>query len=61
MMYSYQKDEPGQWAVGLFDQEGKWQTESVWCTPEEAAERVHWLNGRGPAIDDDEATSNGQY
>lgn len=60
-MYSYQKTEPGQWSVGSFSEDGKWQSESVWYTPEEAAERAHWLNGgKSPATDDDEATSNGQ-
>jgi hypothetical protein len=60
-MYSYQKSEPGQWTVGRFAENGEWQPESVWCTPEEAAERTHWLNGgKTPVTDDDEATSNGQ-
>lgn len=60
-MYSYQKTEPGQWSVGTFTKDGEWQTESVWYTSEEAAERAHWLNGgKTPQSDDDEATSNGQ-
>ncbi|MFU0833754.1 MAG: hypothetical protein ACFWUC_12560 [Oscillospiraceae bacterium] len=47
-MYSYQKTEPGQWSVGMFTKDGEWQTESVWYTSEEAAERAHWLNGGKP-------------
>lgn len=58
-MYAYQKTEPGQWSVGVFSATGEWQTESVWNTPEEAAERVHWLNGgQTPETDDDEAVSH---
>ena len=48
-MYSYQKAEPGIWSVGRFTPEGKWRQESSWNTPEEAAERAHWLNGGGTA------------
>jgi hypothetical protein len=58
VMYSYQKAEPGQWSVGVFTTNGDWRTESVWNTPEEAAERVHWLNGeQTPKMDDDEPSS----
>lgn len=56
-MYSYQKSEPGRWAAGFFHEDGKWETESEWNTSEEAAERVHWLNGKqSPETDDDEAS-----
>jgi hypothetical protein len=59
MAYSYQKSEPGRWTVGCFTSGGIWQTESSWNTPEEAAERVHWLNGGQSALaDDDEASSH---
>ena len=55
-MYSYQKSEPGRWAAGFFHADGKWESESEWNTPEEAAERVHWLNGtQTTKTDDDEA------
>jgi hypothetical protein len=60
-MYSYQKTEPGQWSVGLFTEGGQWQTESVWYTPEEAAERAHWLNrGTAPTMEDIKSSLNGQ-
>ena len=56
--YSYQKSEPGRWAVGSFAQDGSWKTESEWNTAEEAAERAHWLNGGASSkTDDDEASS----
>lgn len=56
MMYSYQKSEPGRWAVGQFRKNGDWETESFWNTSEEAAERAHWLNGGiDEKVDDDEA------
>jgi hypothetical protein len=34
------------WTVGFYDPEGNWIAESDWDTPEKAAERVHYLNGR---------------
>lgn len=56
-VYSYQKSEPGRWAAGFFHEDGKWETESEWNTPEEAAERAHWLNGKQTSeTDDDEAS-----
>ena len=33
------------WAVGYFDPAGQWQSESDHPNPEDAASRVHWLNG----------------
>jgi hypothetical protein len=44
-MYVYIRSEPGLWTVGFYDPTGKWFPESDWNTPEEAAERVHYLNG----------------
>lgn len=43
-MYSYQKSEPGIWTVGQFQNDGRWEQESKWSTPEEAAEHAHALN-----------------
>lgn len=58
-MYSYQKTKPGVWTAGSFNANGVWVPESSWNTPEEAAERSHWLNGgQGPHTDDDEACTN---
>lgn len=46
-MYVYIKSEASLWTVGFYDPDGEWQPESDWDTKEEAANRVHWLNGRG--------------
>lgn len=48
--YCYIKTEPALWTVGFNDPEGMWHTDSDHSTPEEAAQRVHWLNG-GHAMD----------
>lgn len=45
-MYVYIKTEATLWTVGFYDPAGKWHPESDWDTPEAAAERVHYLNGR---------------
>lgn len=44
-MYIYIKSEPSLWTVGFYDPDGKFISESDWDTKEEAAERVHYLNG----------------
>lgn len=44
-MWVYLKTEAQLWTVGFFGPEGKWFTESDWPSAEEAAERVHYLNG----------------
>ena len=44
-MYVYIRSEPGLWTVGFYDPDGEWIPESDWGSAEEAAERVHYLNG----------------
>lgn len=44
MTYVYQRSEPSLWTVGYY-QDGKWEPESDWPTPAEAARRVSALNG----------------
>lgn len=44
-MYVYIRSEPGLWTVGFYDPSGKWHAESDHATREEAAARIHWLNG----------------
>jgi hypothetical protein len=53
-MYVYIQAEPGLWTVGHYGPEGdttgmgpgrNWHPESDHSSPEEAAARVHWLNG----------------
>ncbi len=46
-MYVYIKSEDALWTVGFYSPDGKFQTESDHPTPEEAAARVHYLNGGG--------------
>ena len=44
-MYVYIQTEPQLWTVGFYDPNGKFQAESDHKTPDEAAERVRYLNG----------------
>ena len=45
-MYVYQKfAEAGVWTVGFYDPTGQWYAESDHTTSEDAAARVHYLNG----------------
>lgn len=53
-MYIYIKTEqcdghglclPGVWTVGFYDPDGKFQTDSDHNNREDAAKRVHYLNG----------------
>jgi hypothetical protein len=44
-MYVYIRSEPGLWTVGFYTKEGEWIPESDWNSTEEAAKRVHYLNG----------------
>ena len=44
-MYLYQSFEPGLYTVGCYTPDGKWIPESDHGSKEEAAERVHYLNG----------------
>lgn len=44
-MWVYLMSEPGLWTVGYYDPEGKWHTDNDYSDKNEAAERVHYLNG----------------
>ncbi len=44
-MYVYIRSEPGLYTVGFYSPDGEWHAESDWNLPEEAAARVHYLNG----------------
>jgi len=58
-MYVYIKKGLGVWTVGFFDPKGKWQTESDHYSPQQAAERVAWLNGKQiSTFDSDRLTVN---
>jgi hypothetical protein len=44
-MYIYKRSEPRLWTVGAYAPEGAWIPESDHSSPDEAARRVHYLNG----------------
>lgn len=44
-MYVYIKTEPSLWTVGFYKPDGTWTPESDYSTQQEAANRVHYLNG----------------
>ncbi|MFT4058954.1 MAG: hypothetical protein QM652_05335 [Legionella sp.] len=45
-MYVYIESEKGfLWTVGFYDPSGKWHPESDHTSPDEAANRVNFLNG----------------
>lgn len=44
-MFVYIRSEEELWTVGFYKPNGEWMPESDWRSPEEAAERVHYLNG----------------
>ena len=48
-MYVYIQSEPRLWTAGFYDPDGKWVAESDHGAAEDAAERVHYLNGGRPA------------
>jgi hypothetical protein len=45
MMWVYQRTEPELWTVGFYTPDGEWKTDGDFDSPEEAADRVHFLNG----------------
>lgn len=44
-MYVYIKSQPGLYTVGFYQPDGTWEPESDHSSTEEAAARVHYLNG----------------
>lgn len=50
-MYVYLRSEPQLWTVGFYTPDGKWVSESDYECRDDAAERVHWLNGGGKPSD----------
>lgn len=47
MGYCYIRSEPSLWTVGTYDS-GEWEPESDHSSPEDAARRVSYLNGKPP-------------
>ena len=44
-LWVYLRSESNLYTVGFYEPSGKWQPESDHGSPEEAAKRVHYLNG----------------
>ena len=44
-VYVYIKSESSLWTVGFYTPDGDWVPESDYATKEQAAARVHYLNG----------------
>lgn len=44
-MWLYKQTGTNLWTVGYYDPKGKWEPDSDHSSSEEAANRVHWLNG----------------
>lgn len=44
-VWVYQKTEPRLYTVGYYDPKGEWHPESDFDNAEDAAKRVHYLNG----------------
>jgi hypothetical protein len=44
-VWLYRKTEPRLWTVGFYTRAGSWEPESDHGSAEEAAARVHYLNG----------------
>lgn len=43
--YVYIRSEPGLWTVGFYKPDGTFNSESDWDNTEDAAKRVHYMNG----------------
>ncbi len=44
-MYVYIKTEKRLWTVGFYDPDGNWHSDNDYSYVEDAADRVHYLNG----------------
>lgn len=44
-MWVYIRTERNLWTVGFYGPDGKWHPDSDHTSSEDAARRVHWLNG----------------
>lgn len=44
-VWVYIQSEANLWTTGFYSPDGKWHPDSDWGSKDEAAERVHYLNG----------------
>lgn len=49
--YVYIRSEGQLWTVGFYDPDGRWVPESDHGSSDEAAARVHWLNGGAAKVE----------
>lgn len=54
-MYVYIQSEPHLWTVGFYDPAGKWHPDSDHNSRDEAARRVHYLNGGCEQTEEEQA------
>jgi hypothetical protein len=45
IMWGYKQTEPFLYTVGFYDPDGRWHSDSDHGSKDEAAKRVHYLNG----------------
>ena len=45
MTWVYIRSEPGLFTVGFYSPDGEWHADSDWGNKDDAADRVHFLNG----------------
>lgn len=45
MGFTFMRTEPTLWTTGFYRPDGKWEPDADHGSPDEAAGRVHWLNG----------------
>lgn len=50
LMWVYKKTEPTLYTVGYYDPSGEWHPEGDYPSKDAAAQRVHFLNGGGVAV-----------
>lgn len=56
MSWVYKRTEPGLWTVGFYTPSDEWEAESDHTSRDDAAARVHFLNGGTPVLELADAT-----
>lgn len=57
----YIQSESKLWTVGFYAPDGQWHTDSDHRSKQSAAERVAWLNGYNPSLDQALNENDGVY
>ena len=58
IMWVYRRTEPNVWTVGFFGPDTSWNAESDHATRDDAAARVHYLNGGGGSDEEDAVSAS---